>query len=29
MNKKQLTGAEIIWDCVAKEDVSVVFGYPG
>ena len=29
MNKKQLTGAEIIWDCVAKEDVNVVFGYPG
>jgi acetolactate synthase-1/2/3 large subunit len=29
MNKRKLTGAEIIWDCVAKEEVSVVFGYPG
>ena len=29
MNKRKLTGAEIIWDCVAKEGVSVVFGYPG
>ena len=25
----KLTGAEIIWECLAKEGVDVVFGYPG
>jgi acetolactate synthase-1/2/3 large subunit len=25
----KLTGAEIIWECLAQEGVSVVFGYPG
>ena len=25
----KLTGAEIIWECLQKEGVSVVFGYPG
>jgi acetolactate synthase-1/2/3 large subunit len=25
----QLTGAEIIWECLIKEGVRVVFGYPG
>ncbi|MCB9435575.1 MAG: biosynthetic-type acetolactate synthase large subunit [Anaerolineales bacterium] len=25
----QLTGAEIIWECLLKEGVEVVFGYPG
>ena len=29
MNKKILTGAEIIWECLIKEGVDVVFGYPG
>ena len=29
MEKRTLTGAEIIWECVTKEDVGVVFGYPG
>ncbi len=29
MNKRKLTGAEIIWECVAQEGVDVVFGYPG
>ena len=29
MKKRKLTGAEIIWECVAKEEVEVVFGYPG
>ncbi len=29
-NKKQrLTGAEIIWECLIREGVEVVFGYPG
>ena len=28
MNKK-LTGAEIIWECLIREDVNIVFGYPG
>ncbi len=25
----KLTGAEIIWECLQKEGVNVVFGYPG
>ncbi len=25
----KLTGAEIIWECLAREGVDVVFGYPG
>jgi acetolactate synthase-1/2/3 large subunit len=25
----KLTGAEIVWECVAREGVDVVFGYPG
>jgi len=25
----KLTGAEIIWECLLKESVDVVFGYPG
>ncbi|MBC8346370.1 MAG: biosynthetic-type acetolactate synthase large subunit [Candidatus Marinimicrobia bacterium] len=29
MSKRNLTGAEIIWECVAIEGVDVVFGYPG
>ena len=29
MNKVKLTGAEIIWECLLKEGVDVVFGYPG
>lgn len=29
MNNKKLTGAEIIWECLIKEGVDVVFGYPG
>jgi len=28
-SKKVLTGAEIIWECLLQEKVSVVFGYPG
>ncbi|UCH62596.1 MAG: biosynthetic-type acetolactate synthase large subunit [Fidelibacterota bacterium] len=28
-NKQTLTGAEIIWECLAQEGVEVVFGYPG
>src|SRR5262249_48591713 len=26
---KKLTGAEIVWECLQKEGVDVVFGYPG
>ncbi len=26
---KTLTGAEIIWECLIKENVDTVFGYPG
>ncbi|HYC72821.1 MAG TPA: biosynthetic-type acetolactate synthase large subunit [Opitutaceae bacterium] len=26
---KKLTGAEIIWECLLREGVDVVFGYPG
>ena len=29
MKKKKITGAEIIWECLMKEGVNVVFGYPG
>ena len=29
MKKVKLTGAEIIWECLLREQVSVVFGYPG
>jgi acetolactate synthase-1/2/3 large subunit len=27
--QQQLTGAEIIWECLIREGVEVVFGYPG
>ena len=26
---KELTGAEILWECLVREGVDVVFGYPG
>lgn len=26
---RELTGAEIMWECLIKEDVEIVFGYPG
>jgi acetolactate synthase-1/2/3 large subunit len=29
MSKQTLTGAQILWDCLAREGVNVVFGYPG
>jgi acetolactate synthase-1/2/3 large subunit len=29
MSKRILTGAEIIWECIVREGVDVVFGYPG
>jgi acetolactate synthase-1/2/3 large subunit len=29
MKKNKLTGAEIIWECLIREGVGVVFGYPG
>ena len=29
MSKVRLTGAEIIWECLIREGVNVVFGYPG
>jgi acetolactate synthase-1/2/3 large subunit len=29
MKKRILTGAEIIWECIIRESVDVVFGYPG
>ena len=29
MKKNKLTGAEIIWECLMREGVDVVFGYPG
>ena len=29
MSKKTLTGAQILWDCLVREGVNVVFGYPG
>ena len=28
-NRRTLTGAEIIWECLVCEGVEVVFGYPG
>ena len=28
-SKRVLTGAEIIWECLVREGVEVVFGYPG
>lgn len=28
-NRRTLTGAEIIWECLVREGVEVVFGYPG
>jgi acetolactate synthase-1/2/3 large subunit len=27
--KKTMTGAQIIWECLEREGVNVVFGYPG
>ena len=27
--KKSMTGAQIIWECLEREGVKVVFGYPG
>tara|TARA_Y100000590_G_scaffold470401_1_gene664583 strand:- start:13200 stop:14951 length:1752 start_codon:yes stop_codon:yes gene_type:complete len=27
--KTRITGAEIIWECLIKEGVDVIFGYPG
>src|SRR6186713_1721345 len=29
MEKKTLTGAQILWECLVREGVNVVFGYPG
>jgi acetolactate synthase-1/2/3 large subunit len=29
MSKKTLTGAQILWDCLVRQGVNVVFGYPG
>src|SRR5258708_12486643 len=29
MEKKTLTGAQILWDCLVRQGVNVVFGYPG
>jgi acetolactate synthase-1/2/3 large subunit len=29
MPNKTLTGAQILWDCLVREGVEVVFGYPG
>jgi acetolactate synthase-1/2/3 large subunit len=29
MSKPSLTGAQILWDCLVREGVTVVFGYPG
>ena len=29
MGKPTLSGARILWDCLVREGVSVVFGYPG
>src|SRR6187431_2770366 len=29
MSKKTLTGAQILWECLVREGVTVVFGYPG
>jgi acetolactate synthase I/II/III large subunit len=29
MNKQTLTGAQIMWDCLVRQGVEAVFGYPG
>src|SRR4026209_2775559 len=29
MSKKTMTGAQTLWDCLVREGVNVVFGYPG
>jgi acetolactate synthase-1/2/3 large subunit len=29
MSKPTLTGAQILWDCLVRQGVEVVFGYPG
>ncbi|HXW08491.1 MAG TPA: biosynthetic-type acetolactate synthase large subunit [Vicinamibacterales bacterium] len=29
MDAKQMTGAEILWECLVREGVTDVFGYPG
>src|SRR6476659_10082052 len=29
MTKKTLTGAQVFWDCLVRQGVNVVFGYPG
>src|SRR5205085_2687009 len=29
MEKKTLTGAQILWECLVRQGVNVVFGYPG
>jgi acetolactate synthase I/II/III large subunit len=29
MSKQTLTGAQIMWDCLVREGVHAVFGYPG
>src|SRR5688572_13792224 len=29
MSKQTLTGAQILWDCLVRQGVEVVFGYPG
>ncbi len=29
VNSGSLTGAEVIWECLVREGVEVVFGYPG
>src|SRR3979409_1952475 len=29
MSDKTMTGAQILWDCLVREGVTVVFGYPG
>src|SRR5512137_1208184 len=29
MKKKTLTGAQIMWDCLVRQGVEAVFGYPG
>ena len=25
----KLTGAQIVWECLVREDVETIFGYPG
>src|SRR3989475_9083212 len=29
MSNKTMTGAQILWECLVREGVNVVFGYPG